>query len=121
MKTQHAVLMEDPEFRRLLSVEALVAEASETLARLMDEQDVNKADLARRLNKSRAWVTELLSGKANMTIRTPAEVAYALGAEIRLHAQRPGWKTSRKRPRAGATHEAAQTGRRAIRSHSLPN
>jgi transcriptional regulator with XRE-family HTH domain len=92
MKTQHEVLMEDPEFRRLLSVEALVVEASELIARLMTEQNVSKADLARRLKKSRAWVTQLLSGKANMTVRTLAEVVYTLDAEVKLHAQPPSWK-----------------------------
>ena len=92
MKTQHEILMEDPEFRRLLSIEALVAEASETIARLMAEQNVSKAGLARRLNKSRAWVTQLLSGKANVTVRTLAEVVHTLGAEVKLHAQPPSWK-----------------------------
>jgi transcriptional regulator with XRE-family HTH domain len=53
---------------------------------------VSKADLARRLNKSRAWVTQLLSGKANMTVRTLAEVVYTLDAEVKLHAQPPSWK-----------------------------
>jgi plasmid maintenance system antidote protein VapI len=96
MKTRHEVLMEDPEFRKLLSAEALVAEASEVIAGLMDEQKVSKADLARRLNKSRAWVTQLLSGKANMTVRTLAELAYALGAEVKLQAQPPSWKASGK-------------------------
>jgi transcriptional regulator with XRE-family HTH domain len=92
METQQEVRMEDPEFRRLLSIEALVAEASEMIARLMVEQDVSKADLARRLHKSRAWVTQLLSGKANMTVRTLAEVVYALNAEVKLHSQPPNWK-----------------------------
>jgi transcriptional regulator with XRE-family HTH domain len=88
--------MEDPAFRRLLSIEALVAEASEVIARLMAEQNVSKADLARRLNKSRAWVTQLLSGKANLTIRTLAEVVYALDAEVKIHAQPPTWKMAGK-------------------------
>lgn len=79
--------MENPEFRRLFAIESLVAEAAESLARLMAERNVSKADLARRLNKSRAWVTQLLNGKANMTIRTLAEVAHALGAEFKLVAQ----------------------------------
>lgn len=87
MKTQHEVLMEDPEFRRLLAIEALVAEASETIARLLTEQKLSKADLGRRLNKSRAWVTQLLSGRANMTVRTLAEVMHALGAEVKLNTQ----------------------------------
>ena len=106
MKTQHAGLMEDPEFRRLLSVEALVAEASEVIASLMAEQNLSKADLARRLNKSRAWVTQLLSGKANMTVRTLAEVVYALGAEVKLQAQPPSWTMSGRLPDVGRIQEA---------------
>lgn len=101
MKTQHEILMEDPEFRRLLSIEALVTEASEMIARLMAEQNVSKADLARKLNKSRAWVTQLLSGKANMTVRTLAEVVYALDAEVKLNAQPPSWKMAGKPLGAG--------------------
>lgn len=96
MRTQYEILMEDPEFRRLLTIEALVAEASETIARLMAEQNVSKADLARKLNKSRAWVTQLLSGRANMTVRTLAKVVFALGAEVKLSAQPPGWKMAGK-------------------------
>ena len=84
--------MENPEFRKLLSIEALVAEASEMIAQLMAEQNVSKADLARRLNKSRAWVTQLLSGQANMTIRTLAEVVYVLNSEVELQAKPPGLK-----------------------------
>jgi transcriptional regulator with XRE-family HTH domain len=96
MKTQHEILMEDPEFRRLLTIEATVTEASEVIARLMSERKVSKAELARRLNKSRAWVTQLLSGKANMTVRTLAEVVYVLDAEMKLNAQPLSWKTAGK-------------------------
>jgi transcriptional regulator with XRE-family HTH domain len=110
MKTRHATLMEDPEFRKLLSVEALVAEASEVIASLMAQQNLSKADLARRLNKSRAWVTQLLSGKANMTVRTLAEVVYTLGAEVKIEAQTPSW-TSGRPPGAGRMHAHLQSNR----------
>jgi transcriptional regulator with XRE-family HTH domain len=81
--------MVNPEFRKQLSVETLVAEASELIARLMAKENLSKADLARRLNRSRAWVTQLLSGRTNITIRTLAEVSFALGAEVKLREQRP--------------------------------
>jgi transcriptional regulator with XRE-family HTH domain len=118
--------MEDPEFRKLLSVEALVAEASEVIASLMAQQNLSKADLARRLNRSRAWVTQLLSGKANMTVRTLAEVAHALGAEVKIEAQTPSGKmaggtlgASRMR---GAILASRGRGRRASRNRSsAPN
>ena len=96
MKTQHEILMKVPEFQRLMSIEALVADASELIASLMAEQNMSKADLARRLNKSRAWVTQLLSGNANMTVRTLAEVAFALDKEVKLEAQSTSRKIARK-------------------------
>jgi transcriptional regulator with XRE-family HTH domain len=87
MITKYDELMTDPEFRKEMAIETLVAEAAELVAQLMAEQNLSKADLARRLNKSRAWVTQLLSGNANMTVRTLAEVTYTLGAEIKLQSQ----------------------------------
>lgn len=90
MKTRHEFLMESPEFRKLMAVESLVVEASETISRVMAEQKPGKADLARRLGKSRAWVTQLLSGKTNVTVRTLAEVSHELGFTIQLHAQASG-------------------------------
>lgn len=87
MKTRHEILMQDPEYRRLFAIEGLVTDAAELMARLMEQHEVNKAELARRLGKSRAWVTQLLSGRANMTIRTFAAVVHALGAEVKLSAQ----------------------------------
>jgi transcriptional regulator with XRE-family HTH domain len=106
MKTQHEVLTEDPEFQRLLAGEALAAEAAEVIARLMAEQNVSKADLARRLNKSRAWVTQLLSGRTNMTIRTLADVIYTLDAEVKLQAQAPSWKMAGKSRKRENGHDA---------------
>jgi transcriptional regulator with XRE-family HTH domain len=83
-KTQYEILMEDPEFQKELTIESLVLEASGIIAALMAEQGVTKADLARKLSKSPPWITQLLSGNANMTVRTLAEVAHALGAEVKL-------------------------------------
>jgi transcriptional regulator with XRE-family HTH domain len=120
-KTQFEQLMESPEFRKLYAIEGLVTEAGEFIARLMQEQGVTKAELARRLGKSRAYITQMLSGSANLTVRTLAEVAYALGAEVKLEAvpvegvpkqgraelKQPVWKViemprlPRKEPQAG--------------------
>ena len=84
MKTRHEVLMQDPEYQRLYAIDGLVTDAAEFVSRLMEEQGVSKAELARRLGKSRAWVTRLLSGSADMTMRTFAELVYALGAEVQI-------------------------------------
>ena len=58
MKTHYELLMQDPEFRRGCTIEHFAGGASDLLiARIMHRQNLSKADLARRLNKSRAFVT----------------------------------------------------------------
>lgn len=104
MKTRHEILMEDPEYRRLYAIEGLVTDAAELVARLMHEQGLNKAQLARRLGKSRAWVTHLLSGKANMTMRTFAEVVHLLGTQVCLSTQpQPSAREQRSHPHPRVT------------------
>lgn len=58
----------------------IVQGASEVIRALMDRQGVSKAELARRVGKSRAYVTQSLSGNRNMTLGTLASFADALNA-----------------------------------------
>lgn len=57
----------------------------EDIWRIMEEQKVSRAELARRLGTSRAYVTKLLGGNANFTMHTMTKVAMALGAAIHVH------------------------------------
>jgi transcriptional regulator with XRE-family HTH domain len=52
----------------------------------MKERNVSRADLARKLGKSRAYVTQLLDGESNMTLETISSVMFALGHRIRVEA-----------------------------------
>ncbi|MBM3766992.1 MAG: helix-turn-helix transcriptional regulator [Acidobacteria bacterium] len=98
MTTKHNELMKDPAFRQQLAVELLVAEAAEIIAQRMSEKGMSKADLARELKKSRAWVTQLLSGKNNLTIRTLAEVIHTLGGKVEITCSSPmGTRAARSR------------------------
>ena len=66
-------------------VDGPITEFSEDIWRLMEEQKVSRAELARRLGTSRAYVTKLLGGNANFTLQTMTKVAMALGATIHVH------------------------------------
>ena len=57
----------------------------EDVWRIMEEQKVSRAELARRLGTSRAYVTKLLGGNANFTMHTMTKVAMALGSAIHVH------------------------------------
>jgi DNA-binding phage protein len=66
-------------------VDGPITEFIEDVWRLMEEQKVSLAELARRLGTSRAYVTKLLGGNANFTLQTMAKVAMALGAQVHVH------------------------------------
>jgi len=86
MKTKFKDFIEDHERRRLFEAEALPFRAAELISTLMEEQDLTKADLAKRIGRSRAFVTQVLSGSRNMTLHTFADLAFALGRRVHLDA-----------------------------------
>lgn len=75
------------------------------LRSLMTEQGVSKAALARRLGKSRAYVTQTLAGDRNMTLRTLASFADALGADATIAIEPRQQPPGRLVPRRGRQGE----------------
>ncbi|WP_267096225.1 helix-turn-helix domain-containing protein [Xanthomonas sacchari] len=67
------------ESRRFHERDRLVLWTMEALAGLMDDQGLSRADLARRIDSSRAYVTQLFSGSKNPTLGTVADLAWSLG------------------------------------------
>ncbi|MFP3938529.1 MAG: helix-turn-helix domain-containing protein [Phycisphaerae bacterium] len=70
--------------QRLLRQERAILEITETLCKLMEEQNITRADLARKLGTSKANITQMLDGQRNLTVRTIADVLYHLGHALRL-------------------------------------
>lgn len=83
---------ETPEARRRYEEERLILWVTESICQRMEEQGLNKADLAEALGTSRANITQLLSGARNMTLRTLADLSFACGmrAEIDLDSLQVG-------------------------------
>ena len=70
----------DPDF----VLEGMLWDINDQIARAMKEQNINRAELARRLDTSRSYVTKLLRGTTNVTLQSLARVAIALGSEISI-------------------------------------
>ncbi len=58
---------------------------TEELCRVMAEQGVSRAELARRAGTSPAYITKILRGSSNFTLATMAKLARALGMDVDLH------------------------------------
>jgi transcriptional regulator with XRE-family HTH domain len=95
MTTKFDELMLDPEFRKQYAVEGFIEDTAELIWQLLVRRNMKQADLARLLNKTPAFVSQLLNGKANMTVRTLAEVVYALGATVEINAHDENTSTSK--------------------------
>ena len=71
-------LTSTPEGMRLYQQERAILEVTELVCQIMDEQNVSRAELAERLGRTKGYVTQLLDGRANMTVRTISDVFLAL-------------------------------------------
>jgi transcriptional regulator with XRE-family HTH domain len=61
---------------------AYLFRVTEDILVAMEDQGVSKAELAQRLGKSKARISQLLGGSSNMTIGTLAEIAFVLGLTL---------------------------------------
>ncbi len=65
-----------------------VHEFTEDLCRLMEQRGVSKAELARHMGSSPAYVTKVLRGNTNFTIESMVRIARALDGKLSLHVGR---------------------------------
>lgn len=74
---------------RAYAREDLVFNVTEDLLVMLEELDVSKTELARRLGKSKSYVTQVLSGSRNMTLGSFSDICFALGfkPEIKIPAK----------------------------------
>jgi transcriptional regulator with XRE-family HTH domain len=73
-----------PDYERLVAQETLILDATEAIVGLLEEAGVSRQELARRLGKSKGFVSQLLSGERNMTLRTLADLGHVLGRRFSL-------------------------------------
>jgi transcriptional regulator with XRE-family HTH domain len=66
------------------SVEELVLDLTERIVAVMKDSGINRTELAKRLGVSKAFITKLLNGNPNLTIRTMVSIAKSLGCEVSI-------------------------------------
>lgn len=64
--------------------EEKILEFTECVVLEMERRQINRAQLAEALGKSKPFVTKLLKGDANMTVKTMVAIAQALGCSLHI-------------------------------------
>ena len=91
----------DAELKKKIAQESLILDVTESVFEQLEIQGKSKADLAKRMGRSNAYVTQILNGSRNMTLRTLSDIAFALNVEPRFEigfrdqlCQEPTWYAS---------------------------
>ena len=66
-------------------LEKILLQLGEDICQLMSDQGFSRAEVAARLGVSRAYVTKVLNGNPNLTIKTLLKLSDALGRELIIH------------------------------------
>jgi transcriptional regulator with XRE-family HTH domain len=69
----------DDQNNRIYAGEELTFNVTEELLIIMEDKGITKSQLAEKLGKTKAYVSQLLSGSRNMTLRTLSDLCFALG------------------------------------------
>jgi transcriptional regulator with XRE-family HTH domain len=72
--------------------EGIVLELNEKIVLRMKELNINRTELAKRLGVQKPFVTKLLNGNHNLTVKTMASIAQALEGELVLDISPPGFE-----------------------------
>jgi transcriptional regulator with XRE-family HTH domain len=73
-----------PREDQLFAREDFVYNVTEDILVAMEKQNISKSELAQRLGKSKAYVSQILSGSRNMTLGTLSDIAFVLNLTLKI-------------------------------------
>jgi transcriptional regulator with XRE-family HTH domain len=71
-------LKEDPEFK----AEALILDITEKISHILEIKKMRRSELAKKIHCSNAYISKLLNGEENLTIKTLSKIAQALDSNL---------------------------------------
>lgn len=87
---------------RLYQQERAIEYVTAMIGRLMKKKGVSRSELAQKLGKTPAWITQVLDGEHNKTIRTLSDLLWALDESLEFTHKPIG--TSRSKGKNGNGH-----------------
>ena len=69
--------------------ETALAVAQATIQNAINDASLTRADMVRRMGRSRSYVTKILQGDHNLTVKTLARAVGACGQQLQLDATEP--------------------------------
>lgn len=78
MRTEYEAQTEDDNVKRLVRQEEFILAVTEALANALEQSGMTQSKLAEKLGCTRGFVSQVLAGGRNLTLRTISDIALAL-------------------------------------------
>lgn len=93
MKTLYDEYLKDKEFARIMAQEDLIMDVTENFCRIIEEEKLTRSKLAHIMGKTKGYVSQLMNGNRNITLRVLSDVAYHLGYNVKVVLRKRGVKS----------------------------
>jgi transcriptional regulator with XRE-family HTH domain len=84
MSTFQTWIEESQANKRAFAEEHLILEVAQKVWEAMEDAKVTRAELAGSLSRTRSYITQVLSGSTNLTLRTLAAIGDALNYDVKF-------------------------------------
>ncbi|WP_312384944.1 MULTISPECIES: helix-turn-helix domain-containing protein [Atlantibacter] len=74
----------------LLARERLIFNTTEDLLLAMQDSGMSRADVAKKMGRSKSHISQIFDGKRNLTLNTLSDIAHAIGVEVNLAIKKDG-------------------------------
>ncbi len=72
------ILIQDPKFALEAVKGDFIMDVTESICEILENEEIDRKDLANKMNKTKGYISQLLNGDRNMTLATLAEILYSL-------------------------------------------
>ncbi|MHB1661455.1 MAG: helix-turn-helix domain-containing protein [bacterium] len=76
--------LKDPKFKEAYEIERVKVAIAQKIAETRDEHNLTQSELAKRMNVSQQFISQIENGEGNLTLETLLKLAQSLNTSIRI-------------------------------------
>jgi transcriptional regulator with XRE-family HTH domain len=83
-RTVYEKYLENESFERIMAQEDFIMEVTENFCKVLNEEHISRSRLAILMGKTKGFISQVLNGGRNLTLRSLADLAFALGYTVSI-------------------------------------
>jgi transcriptional regulator with XRE-family HTH domain len=83
-KTVYEKYLENENFERIMAQEDFIMEVTESFCKVLNEENISRSRLAKLMGKTKGFISQVLKGGRNLTLRSLVDLSFALGYTVSI-------------------------------------